>query len=180
MPLLLTIGGGQSCLSRFTGIVLLIAAAVSLLPLRAADESIDRDSLRTLEGVRVSVEDLPAGLPQELNKDALRKFVEARLDAAHVPLTRPGEYLVGDPFLRVTIKTVADSGGMIVYHMDLEFVQVVFLRRNPMLTFNRAQTWAAPARVGIASRDQLADRVQKELAGQVDQFIAAYKSVNPN
>jgi hypothetical protein len=156
-------------------------AAVLINPrLHAADEQIDRESLRSLDGVRVAVQDLPAGAPKELNKDALREFVESRLVAAHVPLLMPGEYPVGDPFLRVTVKTTAESAGVAGYHVDLEFVQIVFVRRNPMLTFNRAQTWAANAHMGLAARGQLTERVRKDLAEEVDQFIAAYKSVNSN
>jgi hypothetical protein len=85
---------------------------------------------------------------------------------------------VGDPFLRVIVKTTAESNGLTAYHIDVEFMQIVFVRRNPMLTFNRAQTWSANARMGSAPRAQLVDRAHKDLAEQIDQFIAAYKSVN--
>ncbi len=157
-----------------------LGAMLTAAGLHASDEQIDRESLRALDGVRVAVQDLPGGAPKELNKNALREFVESRLVAAHVPLLMPGEYPVGDPFLRVTVKTTAESAGVAGYHVDLEFVQIVFVRRNPMLTFNRAQTWAANAHMGLAARGQLAERVQKDLADEVDQFIAAYKSVNSN
>ena len=168
-------------MTRNAVVLAAMLAALLLTPrLNASDEQIDRDSLRTLDGVRVAVEDLPASAPKDLNKDALRRFVESRLAAAHVPPQGPGEFPTGDPFLRVTIKTTAESGGVVGYHIALEFVQVVFVRRNPMLTFNRAQTWAANAHMGLAARAQLVERVQKDLAEEVDQFIAAYKSVNPN
>jgi hypothetical protein len=158
----------------------LFCATITAGVLGAADEPADRESLRSLDGIRVVVEDLPASAPSELRKEALRQAVESKLAAAHVPLQRPGEYPVGDPFLRVTITTTAESGGVAGYHVDLEFVQIVFLRRNPMLTFNLAKTWSAHARMGLVARGQLADRVQRDLADQVDQFIAAYKSVNSN
>jgi hypothetical protein len=109
----------------------------------------------------------------------LIRFVEARLEAAHVPLQQHGEYPTGDPFLRVIVKTT-ENGGIVAYHVALDFAQIVFVRRNPMLTFNRAQTWSANARMGLVARGQLVDRVRKDLADQVDQFIAAYKSVNAN
>jgi hypothetical protein len=158
----------------------ILAALLTVAGLRASDEQIDRESLRALDGVRVAIEDPPASAPRDLNKDALRRFVESRLAAAHVPLLGPGEYPTGDPFLRVTIKTTPESGGVVGYHVALEFAQIVFVRRNPMLTFNRAQTWAANAHMGLAARGQLVERVQKDLADEVDQFIAAYKSVNSN
>jgi hypothetical protein len=152
--------------------------------LRASDEPIDRESLRSLDGVRVVVEDAPAAAPKALDpkgidRDSLLHFVESRLEAAHVPLQQHGEFPVGDPFLRVIVKT-AENGELTAYHLDVDFVQIVFVRRNPTLTFNRAQTWSANARIGLVARGQLADRVRKDLADQVDQFIAAYKSVNSN
>jgi hypothetical protein len=161
-------------------VAVIITALLAVDGLQASDEQIDRESLRALDGVRVAVEDLPAGAPKDLTKDSVRKFVEARLEAAHVPVQGPGEYPTGDPFLRVTIKTTAESAGVAGYHVALEFMQIVFVRRNPMLTFNRAQTWAANARMGLVRRGELTERVQKDLAEEVDQFIAAYKSVNSN
>ena len=59
-------------------------------------------------------------------------------------------------------------------------MQIVFVRRNPMLTFNRAQTWARTRTWASRPRGQLTERVHKDLAEEVDQFIAAYKSANPN
>ena len=150
--------------------------------LRASDEPIDRESLRSLDGVRVAVEEVPANAPKDLDQDSLLKFVEARLETAHVPLQRHGEYPVGDPFLRVTMQTTPETNeptaGLTAYHIDVAFLQIVFVRRNPMLTFNRAQTWSAKARMGIVPRGQLVERIHKDLAEQLDQFIAAYRSVN--
>jgi hypothetical protein len=157
---------------------LFVATMLGANALRAADQPIDRESLRALDGVRVVVEDLPAGAPAELNKDALKRSVESKLAAAHIPVLNSGEYPVGDPFLRVKVKMTTESGGLTAYHVELDFAQIVFVRRNPMLTFNRAQTWAADARMGLVARKQLAERVQKDLDTQVDQFTAAYLSVN--
>jgi hypothetical protein len=159
--------------------LLALALAVSAGCLRAADQPIDRESLRALDGIRVVVEDLPSGAPTELNKDALKRSVESKLAAAHIPVLNSGEYPVGDPFLRVKIKMTPESGGLVAYHVELDFAQIVFIRRNPQQTFNRAQTWAADARMGLVARKQLAERVQKDLDAQVDQFTAAYLSVNP-
>ena len=112
--------------------------------------------------------------------EALRKSIEAKLEAAHVPTLNQGEFPVGDPFLRISIRTAPETSGLIAYRVAVDFVQIVFVRRNPQLTFNRAQTWAADAQMGIAAKKQLAERVKKDLDAQLDQFIAAYKSVNSN
>jgi len=165
---------------RMGGAVLaaMLAVTLGIGGLSGADQPIDRESLRALDGVRVVVEDLPASAPTELNKEALRKSVESKVAAAHIPVLNSGEYPVGDPFLRVKIKMTPESGGLIAYHVELDFAQIVFIRRNPQQTFNRAQTWAADARMGLVARKQLAERVRKDLDAQVDQFIAAYLSVN--
>ena len=167
-------------LVRYCGAVLGLCAAHAAL---ASDQPIDRESLRALYGVRVVVEDLPANAPAELIRElggteALRKTIEAKLEAAHVPTLNQGEFPVGDPFLRVSIKTTPETNGLIAYRVAVEFMQIVFVRRNPQLTFNRAQTWAAESQMGIAPKKQLADRVKNDLDAQLDQFIAAYLSVN--
>ena len=160
-----------------------IALASTATVTLASDQQIDRESLRALYGVRVVVEDLPANAPVELTKqlgnaEALRKSIEAKLEAAHIPTLNQGEFPVGDPFLRVSIKTTPETNGLVAYRVAVDFVQIVFVRRNPQLTFNRAQTWAAESQMGIAPKKQLADRVKNDLDAQLDQFIAAYLSVN--
>jgi hypothetical protein len=79
--------------------------------------------------------------------------------------------------LRVT--TTAESNGIAGYDVELEFVQIVFLRRNPALTFNSAQTWKAKGQMGLAPAARLAGKVQEELSAQVNQFIEAYRASNP-
>jgi hypothetical protein len=140
-----------------------------------ADTQIERDSLRDLDGVRVVVES-PGG---SLDKDQLQKAVESRLRAAGIKVQNPGDFPVGDPFLRARVATTAESNGMVGYSVELEFVQIVFLRRNPALTFNTAQTWKAKGQMGLAPAARLAGMIQQDLAAQVDQFVAAYQASNP-
>ena len=140
-----------------------------------ADTQIERDSLRDLDGVRVVVESPASGL----DKDQLQKVVESKLRAAGIKVQNQGDFPVGDPFLRLRVTTTAETNGIVGYNVDLEFLQIVFLRRNPALTFNSAQTWKARGQVGLAPAAQLAAKIQQELSAQVDQFIAAYRAANP-
>jgi hypothetical protein len=177
--------GFQSAGGLFGRLLLCTALVWAADVALASDQQIDRESLRALYGVRVVVEDLPANAPIELVKDlgsteALRKSIEAKLEAAHVPTLNQGEFPVGDPFLRISIKTTPETSGLIAYRVAVDFVQIVFVRRNPQLTFNRAQTWAAEPQMGIIARKDLAGRIKRDLDAQLDQFIAAYKSVNSN
>ena len=140
-----------------------------------ADTQIERDSLRDLDGVRVVVES-PGGA---LDKDQLQKAVESKLRAAGIKVQNQGDFPVGDPFLRLRVTTSAESNGIVGYNVELEFLQIVFLRRNPALTFNSAQTWKAKGQLGLAPAARLAGKVQEGLSAQLNQFIEAYRASNP-
>jgi len=156
-----------------------VLAVLSLASILAADER-DRESLRDLQDVRVAAEDLSLVTPVKgFSADELRKTVEAKLEQAGVPVANQGEFPVGDPYLRVRLTTSKAVGGVVAYDVQVDFVQLVFLRRNPSVTFNRAETWKASSHSGIVAAGRLAEEMRRELANQVDQFIAAYKSVNP-
>jgi hypothetical protein len=140
-----------------------------------ADTQIERDSLRDSDGVRVVVESPTGGL----DKDQLQRAVESKLRAAGIKVQNQGDFPVGDPFLRLRVTTTAESNGIAGYNVELEFLQIVFLRRNPALTFNTAQTWKAKGQMGLVSAARLVGKIQQELSAQVDQFIAAYRASNP-
>jgi hypothetical protein len=140
-----------------------------------ADTQIERDSLRDLDGVRVVVES-PGGA---LDKDQLQRAVESKVRAAGIKVQNQGDFPVGDPFLRLRVTTTAESNGIVGYNVELEFLQIVFLRRNPALTFNSAQTWKATGQMGLVPAARLVGKIQQELSAQVDQFIAAYRAANP-
>jgi len=135
----------------------------------------DSESLKDLDGVRVAVEE---PLPRGLSRDALKAAVESQLRAGRITVFGMGEFPTGDPHLRVTISVSAERNGLVAAGVQLDFVQIVFLRRNPQVTFNRAQTWKAEARVALLPAAQLAREVQRDLSRQVTQFIADYRAVN--
>jgi hypothetical protein len=139
------------------------------------DRTEDRPSLKDLDGLRVAVE---GSLPRGLAMEAVKAAVESQLRAAAIKVLGLGDFPTGDPHLRVTISTSAARNGLMAASVQLDFVQIVFLRRNPQVTFNRAQTWKADAQVALVPAAQLAHDVQRELARQVDQFIADYRAVN--
>ena len=82
-------------------------------------------------------------------------------------------------YLNVRIAASMEANRLNAYDVELSFVQIVFLRRKPSVTFNRAQTWKALGRIGIAAPAQVSEAIQQELARQLDQFIKAYLAVNP-
>lgn len=135
----------------------------------------DRQSLRDLDSVRVSV-DPPPDPP--LPGGTLRSRIEAQLRSAGIRVSGMGEFPTGDPHLRLVISASAERGGLVACDVQLDFVQMVFLRRNPAVTFNRAQTWKADAGIVLVPATQLPAAVEAELARQVDQFIADYRASN--
>ncbi|MEQ1945662.1 MAG: hypothetical protein ABL995_00630 [Bryobacteraceae bacterium] len=148
--------------------------------LYAQDTTLDRSSLKDLDGVRVVVEDLPADVASKtFTAEHLRKSIEDKLREAKIPVLNQGEFPVGDPFLRVRVTTTAPQKGLAAYRVEVDFAQIVFLRRNPMITFNRAQTWYATPVMGLAPPARLADNIKRGLAQQIEQFIAAYLAASP-
>jgi hypothetical protein len=135
----------------------------------------DIPSLKDLDGVRVAVDDpLPAGLSRE----ALREAVEARLRTSSIRVHGMGDFPTGDPHLRVTVSASAPRDGLAAVSVQLDFVQIVFMRRNPQVTFNRAQTWKADAQVLLVAASSVEPAARAELLRQLDQFIADYRAAN--
>ena len=133
----------------------------------------DRESLRDLDGVRLEIDELSLATPLKGISS-----VDLKLRQAGVAVLNQGAYPVGDPYLRVLVATTKDQMGLAAYHVEVDFVQIVFLRRNPSVTFNRAETWKARSATGLVPAARLAEAILRELSGQVDQFISAYNSVN--
>lgn len=139
-----------------------------------ADRVEDRPSLKDLDGVRVAIE---GRVPPPFTAERLKAAIEARLRAAGIRIQGMGEFPTGDPHLNLTVVR-ADRDGTAAVDVQLDFRQIVFLRRNPAQTFNRAQTWKADATLVFAPAGQIEAAVQSELLRQVDQFIADYGAVN--
>ena len=139
----------------------------------------DRESLRDLDGVRVSVDDLPLSVRSGgLSSERLRQSVEAQLRQAGIRVLTTGDFPVGDPFIRVRVNAAAGPCGGVAYTVDVDFVQMVFMRRNPAVTFNRAETWRAAPALGTGDPANLTADVMRALYEEVRQFIDDYQVVN--
>jgi hypothetical protein len=139
------------------------------------DRVTGRLSLTDLDGVSVMVEEpVPPGFVAE----ALKTEAEARLKAAGIKLLPPGSYPTGDPHLRLTVGVSSAVGRLVAANVQVDFVQIVFLRRNPQVTFSTAQTWKADAQLLLLPSTELRDGVRRELARQLDQFIEDCRTVN--
>jgi hypothetical protein len=134
----------------------------------------DRLSIKDLDGVRVAVED---PLPSGFSSAQIVATIEGQLRRAGIRVLGMGEFPTGDPHLRVTVSAAATSG-IAAVDVQVDFVQIVFLRRNPAVTFNRAQTWKAAAQLVMGTASDIMPAVERELARQVDQFVADYRAIN--
>jgi hypothetical protein len=138
----------------------------------------DRESLRDLDGVRVSVDDLPLSVSGGVSRERIQQAVEAQLRQAGIRVLTTGDFPVGDPFLRVRVNAAASPRCGVAYTVDVDFVQMVFMRRNPAVTFNRAETWRAAPALGTSDSANLAADVMRTLYEEVRQFIDDYQVVN--
>ena len=158
-------------------IFFVIAAGLSFA---ASDTPLDRQSLRDLDGVRVTVDDLPgAAVEFGITQDQIRKQIEDGLRAARIPVLNSGEFPVGDPALRLHLAIATEAKGVTGFTIEMDFVQIVFMRRNPGITFNRAQTWSAGSEMALTSRARMREDVRRAIAAQLEKFVVAYRSVNP-
>src|SRR5580704_5691789 len=140
-----------------------VLAVLALTSVLAAADDRDRESLRDLDSVRVAVEDLsPAIEAKGFSKDLLRKAVESKLEQAGIRVMNAGEFPVGDPFLDVRVTATKENSRLIGCNVEVKFVQIVFLRRNPSVTFNRAETWKAAGHMEIVPAARLAENVRQE------------------
>ena len=124
--------------------------------------------------MRVAVDD---PIPSGFSRDMLKASVEEQVRGAGIKVLGMGDFPTGDPHLRVTLSAAARDG-IAAVDVQLDFVQIVFMRRNPAVTFNRAQTWKADARIVMGTPGDVVDAVRRELARQVDQFIEDYRAAN--
>ena len=139
----------------------------------------DRASLRDLDGLRVEVLPLPAQVTARgLSTDAVRDAAESQLRRAGVRLLAMGEFSTGDPHLQITVLVSDARNGLVAFNVQVGFVQITFMRRNPLVTLNRAVTWVAQGGLSLGPVAHLLERVRQELSRQVAQFILDYQEAN--
>ena len=140
----------------------------------------DRNSLTNLDGIRVEVDALPPAITtQGLSAEGVQAEVERQLRQAGVNVLRMGAFRTGDPHLQIVMRVSETREPIVASHVEVNFLQIVFLRRNPAITFNRARTWTANPTVVLCPAAELASQVRRELTRQVEQFISDYRVVNP-
>ena len=156
---------------------ILVAWLIGLAaPASAADSPIERASLTGLTTISVVVEALaPIAEKSGLTTAALQTDVERRLRQAGINVTPDA-----DAYLYVHI-TVADPGPSLPlpYIVDVSLMQEVTLPRGlKTRTPLQCPTWSVN-RLGLATSGRLRALLNDRVNEFVDQFVAAYRSVNP-
>ena len=145
----------------------------------AGYHSIQRESLRGLKGVYVSVENLTPEIQKDgLTKDRIQGDVELMLRTAGIKILSKEEWFdeEGGPSLYVNANVLKLSAtSEYVYSVNISFKQTVYPIRKPM-EITGAATWSVGGIVGITPD---LGKIRASIKEQVDEFIKAYWSVNP-
>lgn len=137
------------------------------------------ESLRGLQGVRVTVEDIdPEAKRDGLTKSQIQRVVELELRKAGIKVLTEEEWfsIPSSAILSVNVNTDKSSDGPYSFNISLELVQRVALFRNPYFA-RLAPTWDTGS-VGTVEASNLRN-IYDSVKDTVDIFINDYLSVNP-
>lgn len=172
----------QRCWPRVFGIVrALVVLDMLVVPgiqVWALDDEAARATLKGLLGVVVGVGNIaPEIEPSGVTKQQLHTEVEQQLRRAGLPVFS-GQEASPRPdiaFFAVYVTTLRHTGDLYAYAVDLAVYQAAGLLRDP--TPRSLTTWAVGSIALVEASDLRA--IFTSVSQQVDQFIQAYRAVNP-
>jgi hypothetical protein len=160
----------------------LLAAALCLCPAStvfAANDELSRESLKGLAGVFVVVDDFEPAIEQAgLTKADIQSEVEGELQAAGIPVLSREQWVTtpGGPYLFVNVFVFSSDDRVWPFFVDVSSMQRVVLERSSANIFF-APTWSVTT-VGSVGSDRLR-QIKDVVKDYVDQFVKAYRAVNP-
>lgn len=158
-------------------LVLIGMVIVPGIPGWALDEESARETLKELPGVVVWVGDMAPDIePRGVTRQQVQTEVERQLRRAGITVVSSQEAGAPDmAFLIVSVTTLRHTGGLYAYAVDLAVYQTAALLRDP--TPRSLATWT----VGSISLVEASDlrAIFTSVSQKVDQFIQAYRAVNP-
>lgn len=150
---------------------MLLAAPCAIFA--SGDAPVDRATLRGLKALNVVVDTIGQDLQKEgLSGAALRDQIESRLKDAGIPVDPQATDFVG---LRILGAQAKRSPAAL--SLALGVYQPVILARDKEIRTS-TDTWGAQS-VLLSPSGQIKQSVSETLDELVAQFIAAYRSVNP-
>jgi hypothetical protein len=170
---------GEANVAKSLFVLLSLAVIAS-----ATDDKTDRATLKGIKSVCVVVEAADQA-HSKLSKEELQTEIEGKLKQAGIAIDKSGTtclYLnvrVLQAIGRQAIPIRRKEKPIPLYAVDLrlEFLQTVALTRDPA-TKTYAPTWSAANMATVAS-DDLGNAASEIANSLADQFITAYKSLNP-
>jgi hypothetical protein len=168
-------GGGNVAKSLCLLLPLLVIAS-------ASDDKADRATLKGIKTVCVVVETADQAR-YKFSKEALQTDIEGKLKQAGIDVDKNGTtclYLNVRALQAIERQAIRRKEKPIpLYAVDvrLEFLQTVALTRDPTAKTD-APTWSV-ANMATVAADDLGGTALEITTSLVDQFVTAYKSVNP-
>jgi hypothetical protein len=140
----------------------------------ASDSPMDRATLRGLKAVKVAVDPPPSEMEREgLDREHLRARIEQKLRDAGIAIDNDAV-----EFLGLSISTArAGRKNPLSLMVGLGLYQVVTLGRDKTAK-TVAETWGEQKIMAPPSRG-LGDAASSTVDGLADDFVKAYRSVNP-
>ena len=146
----------------------------------ASDTSMDRATLRGLKAVKVVLDPLGPELEHEgLDPNRFRISIEQKLRNAGIKVDNDVNEFVGlsVSFAQGARKNLFTKKGTFSLSVSLGLYQVAVLTRD-MATKTVVETWGVDKTLSASSRDMDRD-VSNAVDELADQFVKAYRSVNP-
>jgi hypothetical protein len=154
-------------------ILLVVLLAVCGTGLVAGDAALDRATLRGLKPFNIVIDPLDPQLEKAgLSADTIRSRIDTRLRHAGIPLDNNAIEFVG---LRIDSMLVRKGPNSLC--LSLAFYQPVALARDAKIR-TATQTWDVHTMLVVPSK-QIVQAAQDAVDQLADQFINAYRSVNP-
>jgi hypothetical protein len=157
-------------------IIFLTFLTSSIYPAELKDEP-GIESLRGLKGVCVLVESLGPSFDGKLTRDNIKTDVELKLRLAGIKVISDREIFktTAQPILHVSVFSHG-AGGSIGYSINVEFMQLVNLRRDSTKSLLAGTWWTRSS--GVVGELQT-ETLRNSIKDKVDEFINDFRLVNP-
>ncbi len=160
-------------------IKLVVAIVWALSSLLLASDPQQAETLRGLKGIGVLIGLDVVIQDAGVSTQTLRPEIEARLKRANIPTisrTALMQKAIREPILTVNFSGTSKLGDAFAYKMELLMLQRVRLERDQSIE-SIVPTWSVTREGSIRAGE--ADKLRGPVADALDEFIKAYRSVNP-
>jgi hypothetical protein len=158
----------------------LVVACLFFSPfdLVAGEDESARASLQRLEGIYVSIEELPLEFRNELNEDQIRAGVEILLRRAGIKISSKSEgvEIPEVPNFTVFVDMIKGKSGPLYLRIVAELNQEVHLARDPMIKVVVA-TWSTGFIGTVGRFDPM--QILDIIVDLVEKFVDVYSVANP-